>query len=149
MEEREKNMIRLGCLRDAVATVDIEQRTGFFDIIGQKEDVSARINLWYNKYLQWITEGTQMPDGFATPTRQAPVELSITQDKPKEQKQEEPEDATEKQKKMIWGLVYGTNGDLELEEWLKPLGLDRYTVTKKFINKKWASEFIEKNKKID
>ena len=75
MDERESNMIRLGCLRDAVATVDIEQRNGFFKTKDNTEDVPTRINLYYQKYLELISEGKPRPEGFQTP--QKPVESSI------------------------------------------------------------------------
>ena len=59
-------------------------------------------------------------------------------------------DATEKMKKTIWGIVYGKDGQPDLEETeLKPKGLDRFTVTKKYIDFDWASEFIDRHKKTE
>ena len=89
MDEREQNMIRLGCLRDAVQTVDIEQRTGYFDVVGCTEDVPTRVNLYYQKYLEIILEGRNKPEGFQSPQpqRKPAVEISVTPDKPPIQSQ--------------------------------------------------------------
>jgi len=81
MEEREQNMVRLGCLRDAVATVDIEQREGYFKKKDNTEDVPTRINLYYQKYLELIQEGRPRPEGFHTQHTPA-VQISVTPDKP-------------------------------------------------------------------
>ena len=69
MDEREQNMIRLGCLRDAVATVDIEQREGYFKQKGATEDIIARINLYFNKYLEWISTGKKPFEEFQIPQK--------------------------------------------------------------------------------
>ena len=81
MDERENNMVRLGCLRDAVATVDIEQREGYFKKKDNTEDVPTRINLYYQKYLELIQEGRPRPEGFHTQHTPA-VQISVTPDKP-------------------------------------------------------------------
>jgi hypothetical protein len=140
MDERESNMIRLGCLRDAVATVDIEQRNGFFKTKDNTEDVPTRINLYYQKYLELISEGKPRPEGFQTPQK-AP-------DKPKEeQTPTEPRDATLPMKKCIWGLAFGTDAEPEAANELAILGLTKFNVTKAFVNYDWAHEFIDKYKK--
>lgn len=92
------------------------------------------IHLEYADFLSLeIGDGT--PSGEEKPTE------TIAPNQP------QTKDATEKMKKTIWGIVYGNDGDLELEEELKIHGLDRYNVTKKHIDFTWASEFIEKHKK--
>lgn len=142
MDERESNMIRLGCLRDAVATVDIEQRNGFFKTKDNTEDVPTRINLYYQKYLELISEGKPRPEGFQTAQAQRPP-----QEQPHDEPKQEPRDATLPMKKCIWGLAFGTDADPELANELAILGLTKFNTTKVFIAYEWAHEFIDRNKK--
>lgn len=62
----------------------------------------------------------------------------------------QPRDATDKMKRTIWGLIYGDKGDPKLESELTThdAELNRFTITKKYIDWKWANEFIDKYKKI-
>ena len=131
-------MIRQSALKNAVATVDIEQRTGYFEKIS--EDVPARINLWYNKYLEWIMKGVPVSDGFQTPV----AKPDAVKPKPKEQHTDqehiaqqtiagEPRDATEGMKRAIWAITFGDDGTeervAELEAKLEQRTQERDTVT--------------------
>lgn len=136
VQDKEMYMRRMNCLNNAVQTVTIEQAAGVFKP-KHDNDVLERVNGYFNRYQDWLEQP------------QARIELiqpKIPQ-KQKETASDQPHDATEKMKRTIWGIVWGDNGDLELEEELKILGLNRFNLTKSFVNWEWASDFIDKYKK--
>jgi len=82
--------------------------------------------------------------------------LSLTPEEPKTTEENQPtepttgKDATEKMKRKIWGMIYGDkNGQPELEKIVQAHDkeLNRFTITKKYIDFDWASNFIEQHEK--
>ena len=133
--DKETAMRRMNCLNNAKDFVRLAFDAGVWKPKSEQE-IIEHAREYYCKFLEeWIEQPCQQQ-------HKQPLQPQII-------KREEPEDAILPQKKTIWRLVYGDNGNINLEEYLKPLGLNRYNLTKTFINKKWASDFIDKHKKTE
>lgn len=138
--------------KNAVALLDIAERIGCLRNIETLEDLFTTFNGVRNKLFDQIYQDIPLhadelfnkePKPLNKPKEAPPAPQKTPSVPPKPS---EPNDATQPMKRMIWGMVYGTDGDPELEKQLKAVGLDKFTVTKKFVNYNWAHDFIEKNK---
>jgi len=141
--------------KNAVSLLDIAERIGCLKNIETLEELFVVFNGVRNQLFDQIYQDIPLhaaeifSSGAKTPPKTpqtAPPANNVPAPTPTPPATSEPNDASPKMKKMIWAIVFGDNGTEALVEELKTMGLDRFNVTKKFINSDWAHDFIDRNK---